>query len=226
MTEQSGCVAKDLAESLNEMHIHEPPNLVAQDESGPTSILCELSEMKHADFDIEPSDESDDSGSEKILLFMDKFNQSIAKLGLNENVTDKIYKLIETLLSETSTCPTEYIHSNPEESPIEVINVGTNFILEKKNYPINTSYKRKKFYEAGDLFVKPQELAIGTIGTRIEMKRENKTKRAITVRVQNSKLPPSLAYNQSNIHMLLLCNSNDLKTQQTDHNNLWELSKK
>lgn len=36
-------------------------------------------------------------------------------------------------------------------------------------------------------------------------------------------LPQELAFNSSNIHLVVLCNANDLKTPQTDYNNIWKL---
>lgn len=35
-------------------------------------------------------------------------------------------------------------------------------------------------------------------------------------------LPPELAYNMNNIHLVALCNANDLKQKHTDYNNLWD----
>lgn len=35
-------------------------------------------------------------------------------------------------------------------------------------------------------------------------------------------LPHRLAFNQNNIHLVAMCYANDLKTKQTDYNNLWE----
>lgn len=35
-------------------------------------------------------------------------------------------------------------------------------------------------------------------------------------------MPPELAYNQENIHLIALCNVNNLKPSHVDYNDLWE----
>lgn len=35
-------------------------------------------------------------------------------------------------------------------------------------------------------------------------------------------LPHELAFNQNNIHLVAICNANDLKTEQTDFNTVWD----
>lgn len=37
------------------------------------------------------------------------------------------------------------------------------------------------------------------------------------------KLPPELAYDPNNIHLVVMCNENDVKTKQTDYNNIWDV---
>lgn len=36
-------------------------------------------------------------------------------------------------------------------------------------------------------------------------------------------LPPELAFNLKNIHLVALCNADDLKSEQTDYNNIWKV---
>lgn len=36
-------------------------------------------------------------------------------------------------------------------------------------------------------------------------------------------IPHGLAFNLDNIHLVVLCNANDLKSEQTDYNNIWQL---
>lgn len=246
------------------------------------------------------------------------FASRVESFGVAQNVKDSIFELTENLLKDVYefNCASVNHNKNPHDNGIaEILNVAQNDVLnEIQKY--NTVYKRNKICEENELYVKPEEKAIGT---HWESRKDRQTKKSYPVHVQSilqyvpitktlkslfqqkhfrklyyeynaeafgnkhkcddhnykdfccghvykrnrlfkehpesiqlqifndgfemcdalksksnlhsqtafyftiRNLPPELAFNLANIHLVVLCNSNDLKSEQTDYNNIWQL---
>lgn len=246
------------------------------------------------------------------------FAYKVESFGVAQNVKDNVFNLAENLLKDVYEfiCASVNHNKNSHDNDIpEILNVAQYDVLnEIRKY--NTVFKRNKLCEENELYVKPEEKAIGT---HWESRKDRQTKKSYPVHVQSilqyvpitqtlkslfqqkhfkklyfeynanssgnkhkcdddnykdfccghvykrnrlfkehpesiqlqifndgfemcdalksksnlhsqtafyftiRNLPPELAFNLDNIHLVVLCNSNDLKSEQTDYNNIWKL---
>lgn len=83
-------------------------------------------------------------------------------------------------------------------------------------------------YKNNDLFrIHPESIQIQLFTDGFEMCDALKSKANLHSQVSFyfaiRNLPHELAFNLSNIHLVALCNANDLKSEQVDYNNIWKI---
>lgn len=93
--------------------------------------------------------------------FMSNFCDSIVGLKLNENQTNAVFKLCETLVTNLNQLNHRLIMDENEMDAPFVLETTTNFMCGELSSH-NSTYKRQKEFERSDMYVVPKELAIGT----------------------------------------------------------------
>lgn len=92
--------------------------------------------------------------------FLSYFANEVSKLRLNQNKTNAIFQLVEDSFAHAKLFNCRLMADNNGMNNIEVLNATTNFISSKLS-EYKTNHKRKKKIEQNDLYVKPNEMAIG-----------------------------------------------------------------
>lgn len=306
------CIENELTNSFIEN------NWLREDTGASTSISNAIT-IEYDGEEIESLPEIIDCKvGEERLGYVRNFAISIENLAIPQKVKDHIFDLTKELLEKTCNFNNASIKENIEvydDNILEVLSVAHNEVVnEISNY--DTVYKRNKFHAENQLYVKPEERAIGT---HWETKRNRVTKKKYPVHVQSEvqfipitktleslfrretvkklyftynaesngtkhtcaadkyidfccgrihknnslfishpeslqiqifndgfeicdavksksnvhsqvafyfairNMPAEHAFNLDNIYLVALCNANDLRSQQTDYNNIWRM---
>lgn len=112
------------------------------------------------------TDDEDDETSDlygRMMTSVQHCAEKIEILGVTEIVKNSIYSLIEDLLTQNYTFNYHSMKKNikPDNYVFEVLEIAHDEVLnEVRKY--NTAHKRNKIIEVNELFVKPENRAIGT----------------------------------------------------------------
>lgn len=278
---------------------------------------------ENSDCDFSASNDNSDNNEgitpdlhTRIIEHVESFTRKIAELETTEKVKNGFYNLVEDLLAESHAFKCNLIKqtTGADENILEVLEVAHDTVLNEI-LKHNTVYKRNKICEKNELYVKPEERAIGT---HWATRRDSDMKQIYPLHVQSifqyvpitktlqslfsredfkklyfeynnastgikhtctegnfkdfccgdiyknndlfrnypesiqiqlftdgfemcnalkskanlhsqvsfyfaiRNLPHEFAYNLNNIHLVALCNANDLKSEQVDYNNIWK----
>lgn len=102
-----------------------------------------------------------DLSTKNICEFLTKnYARKIDDLSLTNVATNSIYKVTEDLVESLHEFYSESLRVHIGASTEEVLNVATDFVLNKLK-TLDTDYKRNKFIEAQPNYVKPDAICIG-----------------------------------------------------------------
>lgn len=242
---------------------------------------------------------------------LEPIKKAINELKLNETTTNTIYDVICEVIDKSYGIYHDILVDSCGLDELNHFEATKSYIIQYFNR-FNTQFKRERDLNANELYVKPQERAIGA---HLQMKMDKQTGRSLPVQVQSKfytisikesleklfargyfkdmymdynmttkhkcldgkyidfccgrkfsenglfkndptavqlqlfidgfepcdgmktkthlhtqdavyfairNVPQKFAYNLDNIHLVALCNSNDIKTKHTDYNDIWE----
>lgn len=163
---------------LHVIQIPTIPNVVSLNSS--TSNLYSLNDCEpenwSSEIDYDNIIDCGDSDKAKCIYDFDKFfgslTQRIAKLHLNEESNNEIYKICRALIKQMQNLSTDLLTNDPNVDPRQIIDASTQFVCDKLD-GYSTAYKRKKKVGSNDLFVPSEELSLGL---KWEMLRDKKSK--------------------------------------------------
>lgn len=108
------------------------------------------------------------------------FFMGLIRLELNQNVIDSVFHLVTNLLTQTNDLCCENLNIKTCSS-IESVNATTTQVMNDL-IKYDSTYKRQKFFESQNKFVKPKEFGIGT---HWELKRDKESKVVLPHHVQS-----------------------------------------
>lgn len=126
----------------------------------------------------------DDSStfSDELSLFLKKFIVDIIGFGLEYETTDKIFKLIVSLVKKVNSVNVKLINSHEHADVSILLESSMNYVCEKLD-ELNSCYKRRKRNQIDPLYIPPEERAVGT---RVELRREFGNSAALPKIIQNT----------------------------------------
>lgn len=112
----------------------------------------------------------------------ESFSRSIIQLDLKQSDTSSIFKLCSDLISCVQDMNLKLIEDDNGMSPPQALQV-TDRLVRNTIFQKASTYKRHKIIKSNELYVSPKEVAIGT---RFELKKQNKPKAKIPTLIQSS----------------------------------------
>lgn len=117
-------------------------------------------------------DSAEPTPPQRMRNFIDKFANRLDSMGLSEQATDTIFQLTKEFIKETQIFCHDSITNYSTCEPLEILETSMAFTFNKTR-KYDTSYKRRKIYEANKAYVRPIDQAIGT---HWENRRDNRSK--------------------------------------------------
>lgn len=119
---------------------------------------------------------------ENLDRFVCEFATKISNLSLTQKAMNEIFLYVRNLVECVHKFDCSMISNHQHDDPIEVLDLSNKTILNKLR-SFDSNYKREKIIQNSNVYVKPNEMCIGT---NWKLAKDKTTKRALPVNVRST----------------------------------------